>query len=107
MSGQIVMPNALPRTAAGFHRARQSWSCSIRKLIRHDPSAPDLLRHCPFMLKLGSMKVSYRSLAKNVNRAYAMLALINVSKMRESKRVFTGEVSTAYAKCEGPTRLAS
>jgi len=40
----------------------------------------------------GFMKVRYRGLAKNANRAYAMLALINVSKWG---RALTGEVSTA------------
>ena len=43
------------------------------------------MRHCPFMLELGFMKVSYCGLAKTLNRVYAMLALINVSKMRESR----------------------
>jgi len=40
----------------------------------------------------GFMKVRYRGLAKNANRAYAMLALINLSKWG---RALTGEVSTA------------
>ena len=40
----------------------------------------------------GFMKVRYRGLAKNANRAYAMLALINVSKWG---RPLTGEVSAA------------
>ena len=38
----------------------------------------------------GFMKVRYRGLAKNANRAYAMLALINVNKWGRS---LTGEVS--------------
>ena len=40
----------------------------------------------------GFAKVRYRGLAKNANRAYAMLALINVSKWG---RALTGEVSPA------------
>ena len=40
----------------------------------------------------GFVKVRYRGLAKNANRAYAMLALINVSKWG---RPFTAEVSAA------------
>jgi transposase, IS5 family len=38
----------------------------------------------------GFAKVRYRGLAKNANRAYAMLALINVSKWA---RPLIGEVS--------------
>jgi hypothetical protein len=38
------------------------------------------------------MKVRYRGLAKNANRAYAMLALINVNKWG---RLLTGQVSAA------------
>ena len=88
-----IAPRAKDFTNKRAHRHR-ALSQSDRQTNRRKSAVRAKVEHPFLTLKRiwGFTKVRYRGLAKNANRAYAMLALINVSKWG---RALTGEVSTA------------
>jgi len=88
-----IAPRAKDFTNKRAHRHR-ALSKSDRQTNRRKSAVRAKVEHPFLTLKRiwGFTKVRYRGLAKNANRAYAMLALINVSKWG---RALTGEVSTA------------
>ena len=94
--GQLRFTRWLGFTNKRAHRHR-ALSPSDRQTNRTKSAVRAKVEHPFLTLKRmwGFMKVRYRGLAKNANRAYAMLALINVSKWG---RALTGEVSTGVSK---------
>src|SRR5690349_10314508 len=80
----------LPNLLHG-QESRLYGDSAYRGKNQREPAVRAKVEHPSLTLKhmWGFMKVRYRGLAKNANRAYAMLALINVSKWR---RALTGEV---------------
>lgn len=75
-------------------RRNQPLSQADRQTNRRKSAVRSKVEHPFLTLKRiwGFMKVRYRGLAKNANRAYAMLALINVNKCGQ---LLTGKVSAA------------
>lgn len=75
-------------------RRNQPLSQADRQTNRRKSAVRSKVEHPFLTLKRiwGFMKVRYRGLAKNANRAYAMLALINVNKCAQ---LLTGKVSAA------------
>jgi IS5 family transposase len=88
-----IAPNAKDFTNKRAHKNRP-LSGADKQTNRRKSSVRSKVEHPFLTLKRlwGFAKVRYRGLAKNANRAYAMLALINVSKWG---RPLTGEVSPA------------
>jgi IS5 family transposase len=86
-------PKAKDFTNKPAHRHR-SLSDAEKQTNRRKSAVRSKVEHPFLTLKRiwGFAKVRYRGLAKNANRAYAMLALINVSKWG---RPLTGDVSPA------------
>ena len=79
----------------GLHQQpRRPLSDADKQTNRRKSAVRSKVEHPFLTLKRiwGFAKVRYRGLAKNANRAYAMLALINVSTWG---RPLTGEVSPA------------
>jgi IS5 family transposase len=90
---KAIAPRARDFTNKPGHRHR-ALSQSDRQTNRRKSAVRAKVEHPFLTLKRiwGFMKVRYRGLAKNANRAYAMLALINVGKWA---RPITGAVSVA------------
>jgi transposase, IS5 family len=88
-----IAPRAKDFTNKRAHKNRP-LSEADRQTNRRKSAVRSKVEHPFLTLKRiwGFIKVRYRGLAKNANRAYAMLALINVSKWG---RPLTGEVSAA------------
>jgi len=88
-----IAPRARDFTNKPGHRHR-ALSQSDRQTNRRKSAVRAKVEHPFLTLKRiwGFMKARYRGLAKNANRAYAMLALINVGKWA---RPLTGVVSAA------------
>ena len=86
-----IAPKAKDFTNKPAHRHR-SLNQAERKSNRRKSAVRSKVEHPFLTLKRiwGFAKVRYRGLAKNANRAYAMLALVNVSKWG---RALIGEVS--------------
>ena len=88
-----IAPNAKDFTNKRAHKSR-ALSDADKQTNRRKSAVRSKVEH-PFLIFKriwGFAKVRYRGLAKNANRAYAMLALLNVSKWG---RPLTGEVSPA------------
>ena len=88
-----IAPRAKDFTNKRAHKNRP-LSDADKQTNRRKSAVRSKIEHPFLTLKRiwGFAKVRYRGLAKNANRAYAMLALINVSKWG---RPLTGEVSSA------------
>jgi IS5 family transposase len=88
-----IAPQAKDFTNKRAHKNRP-LSDADKQTNRRKSAVRSKVEHPFLTLKRiwGFAKARYRGLAKNANRAYAMLALINVSKWG---RPFTGEVSPA------------
>jgi len=88
-----IAPNAKDFTNKRAYKNRP-LSDADKQTNRRKSAVRSKVEHPFLTLKRiwGFAKVRYRGLAKNANRAYAMLALINVSKWG---RPLTGEVSLA------------
>jgi IS5 family transposase len=88
-----IAPKAKDFTNKRAHRNR-ALSDADKQTNRRKSAVRAKVEHPFLTLKRlwGFVKVRYRGLAKNANRAYAMLALINVSKWG---RPLTGEVCPA------------
>jgi IS5 family transposase len=88
-----IAPKAKDFTNKPAHRHR-SLNQAEQQSNRRKSAVRSKVEHPFLTLKRiwGFAKVRYRGLAKNANRAYAMLALINVSKWG---RPLTGDVSPA------------
>jgi IS5 family transposase len=88
-----IAPQAKDFTNKGAHKNRP-LSDADKQTNRRKSAVRSKVEHPFLTLKRiwGFAKARYRGLAKNANRAYAMLALINVSKWGQP---LTGEVSPA------------
>ena len=88
-----IAPQAKDFTNKRAHKNRK-LSDADKQTNRRKSAVRSKVEHPFLTLKRiwGFAKARYRGLAKNANRAYAMLALINVSKWG---RPLTGEVSPA------------
>lgn len=97
-----LTPNAKDFTNKRVYRNRPLTQAD-RETNRRKSSVRSKVEH-PFLIikrLWGFAKVRYRGLAKNANRAFSMLAMLNITK---SGKPLTGEVRPALVKCTGITR---